>query len=134
MLEINWRHVLRIWTARNGVEHGTNHKEQEEITKSKLIDEIEYTYERNEDILIQSVASFDLEELKSLNTSQLSTYLYSMKILVKVQRNKEKVSKNSTIDKFFKKRKKRRYRNGILVVTEKEKSEEKDKSELDPGE
>ena len=70
-------------------------------------DEIEYKYERNEDILIQSVASFDLEELKSLNTSQLSTYLYSMKILVKVQRNKEKVSQNSTIDKFFKKRKKR---------------------------
>ena len=57
-----------------------------------------------------------------------------MKILIKVQRKKEKVGINSTIDKFFKKRKKRQYRNGILVVKETEKCEEKDKSELDPGE
>ena len=88
LLEINWKHVLKIWTARNGVEHGTNHQEQEGITKRKLIEEIEYIYNRNEEILIQSIASFDLEELNSLNTSQLSTYLYSMKILVRVRRNK----------------------------------------------
>jgi hypothetical protein len=121
VLAINWKYILKLWNERNIVEHGETNQDQEAISKSKMIEEIENIFNQNQDTINRSVTSFDIAELETMNTSQLTTYLYSMKIIVTIQKQKDKQTKWQSIEKFTRKR-------------QKKKCTKDDKSELDPGE
>lgn len=66
------------------------------------------TYHHNSDVINCSVASYDIEDLNNLNASQLATYLYCMIFFVKTQKHRDKRTKWQTIDKFTRKRQKKK--------------------------
>lgn len=61
-----------------------------------------------------------------MNASQLATYQNSMKIPIKTQKYTDKQTKWQTIEKFMRKRQKKKRIAEHLTI--------KDRSELDPGE
>lgn len=49
------------------------------------------------------------EELNTMNASQLLPYLYNMKIIVKIQKHRDRQTKWQSMEKFTRKRQKKRH-------------------------
>lgn len=67
------------------VTHRRKNQDQKDTSKSTTMDEILHIYHQNEDNIHRNLESFDEENLHTMDTSKSTTYLYSMKILVKIQ-------------------------------------------------
>ena len=91
-----------------------------------MIEEIVTLYNQNEAILLRSVVSFQIDDLEVMNSAQLTTYLYGIKIIIKMYITKEKKVRQNDIGKYFNKTKDNSKETQGVSIT--------DKSELDPGE
>ena len=132
LLSINWKHILTIWKARNATEHGNTTEEQEAINCKVCIHEIENIFASNEGIINSSIVELHVEDLKAMTSAQLTTYLYSLKILVRMYRQKHKKVRYKPIAEYFTNLiadKMHQLELNMKVAQE----DRKDKSELDPG-
>ena len=118
-------------SKRNGTEHGVTVEDQEEIAKKNLITEIEYVFACNDGIIDKRIVELNNEELQELNSAQLTTYLYSLNIIIKMYSVRQKKLRIKPIEEFF------RVADPATNATGNETNEiqdhTKDKSELDPG-
>ena len=73
------------------------------------------------------------EDLKAMTSAQLTTYLYSLKILVRMYRQKHKKVRQKPIVEYFPTQMTEEMHQSEPNMNEKQ-EERTDKSELDPGE